>query len=151
MSDFSLADLADLDVSDIQEIRFETLPQGIFDFVVKNAKLEEGTDSDQNKIFIFKADCVIEEVVSVLDPSVKQDGLAGKVYGQRQNIDPADAETGIGRIRAFGTDIGIDSTGKLGEVVSRMDDTRFRAKIVHAPNKNDPSQPWARLRFEPKK
>lgn len=148
MADFSLADLADLDVSDIKEIRFETLPQGIFDFVVKNPKLDEGTDKDQNRIFIFTADCVIEEVVTVLDSGVDKESLPGKSYGQRQNIDPSDAETGIGRIRAFGTDIGIDSTGKLGEVVNRMDGQRFRAKIVHQKDKQDPSIVYARLRFE---
>lgn len=146
MSDFSLADLADLDVTDIKEIRFETLPQGIFDFVVKNPKLDEGTDKEQNRIFIFTADCVIEEVVTVLDSNVDKEALVGKSYGQRQNIDPSDAETGIGRIRAFGTDIGIDSTGKLGEVVARMDEQRFRGKITHAKDKVDPSIVYARLR-----
>lgn len=148
MADFALADLMDLDVSDIKEIRFETLPQGIFDFVVKNPKLDEGTNKDQERIFIFTADCVIEDVVAVLDAGVDKEGLVGKSYNQRQNIDPTDAETGIGRIRAFGTDIGIDSTGKLGEVVARMDETRFRAKIVHQKDKQDPSIVYARLRFD---
>lgn len=150
MADFSLADLADLDVSDIKEIRFETLPQGIFDFVVKNPKLDEGTDKEQNRIFIFSADCVIEEVVTVLDSSVDKDGLVGKSQNQRQNIDPSDAETGIGRIRAFGTDIGIDSTGKLGDVVARMDGQRFRGKITHTKDRTDPSIVYARLRFDKK-
>ncbi len=148
MADFSLADLADLDVTDIKEIRFETLPQGIFEFVTKNPKLDEGTDKDQKRIFIFTADCVIEEVATVLDASVDKDGLVGKSYQQRQNIELTDAETGIGRIRAFGTDIGSDSTGKLGEVVARMDGTRFRAKIVHQKDRQDPSIVYARLRFE---
>ncbi len=148
MADFALADLMDLDVSDIKEIRFETLPQGIFDFVVKNPKLDEGTNKDQERIFVFTADCVIEEVVTVLDPSVDKESLVGKSFGQRQNIDPSDAEAGIGRIRAFGTDIGIDSTGKMGDVLARMDDQRFRGKITHTKDKTDPSIIYARLRFD---
>lgn len=151
MTDFSLADLAELDVSEVQEIRFETLPMGIYDFVAKNPSLAEGTDRDQNKIFLFTADCVIEEVVSCLDSNYDQEKLVGKSYQQRQNIDPTDAETGIGRIRAFATDIGVDSTGKLGDVVSRIDGQRFRAKIVHQKDKTDPQIVYARLRFEPAK
>jgi hypothetical protein len=151
MSDFSLADLADLDVTDIQEIRFETLPQGIFDFVVKNPKLDEGTNKDQEKIFIFTCDCNVEEVVAVLDSNSDSDKLVGKTYKQRQNIDPSNPEEGIGRIRAFGSDIGIDSTGKLGDVVARMDETRFRSKIVHQKDRVDPSIIYARLRFDNKK
>lgn len=150
MADFSLADLAELDVSDIAEIRFETLPQGIYEFICKNPKLDEGTNKDGEKQFVFTSDNVIEEVVQVLDANVDKEKLVGKSQQQRQNIDPSDAETGIGRIRAYGTDIGIDSTGKLGEVVSRMDGQRFRAKIVHNKDKTDPSIVYARLRFESK-
>lgn len=150
MADFALADLMDLDVSDIKEIRFETLPQGIYEFIVKNPKLDEGTNKDNEKIFIFTADCIIEEVVAVLDSGVDKDGLVGKSYNQRQNIDPSDAETGIGRIRAFGTDIGIDSTGKLGAVVERMNEQRFRGKITHQKDRQDPSIVYARLRTDKK-
>ena len=151
MSDFSLADLADLDVSEVKEIRFETLPQGIYDFIVKNPKLDEGTDKEQNKIFIFTCDCIIEEVVTVLDPNVDKDSLVGKSYNQRQNIDPSDAETGIGRVRAFVSDVGADSTGKLGDIIARIDEQRFRGKITHSKDRTDPSIVYARLRFDNKK
>jgi len=147
---FSLADLADLDVSGIDEIRFESLPDGIFDFIIRNPELSEGTNKDQEKIFYFNAKCEVEECLSLLAGG-DLESFKGKVHNHRQNIDLADAETGIGRIRAFATDVGVDSTGKLGEVVERMKDHRFRCKVVNVPDKEDKSIKYARLRFEPAK
>ena len=146
--EFSLANLMDLDISDIEEIRFEQVAQGIYDFIVKNPELSEGTNKDDERIFYFSAKLEVEEVVSVLDQGVDPESVVGKVHNHRQNIEPADAAMGIGRIRAFATDIGIDSSGTLGEVVERMKDHRFRAKIVHQADKTDPSIKYARLRFE---
>lgn len=146
---FSLADLADLDVTGIDEIRFENLPDGIYDFIIKSPELSEGTNKDQEKIFYFNAKCEVEECLSLLAGG-DTEALKGKIHNHRQNIEPADAETGIGRIRAFATDVGQDSTGKLGEVVERLKDHRFRCKVVSQTDKVDPSIKYARLRFEPK-
>lgn len=146
-SGFSLADLADIDVTDIAEIRFENLPDGIFDFIIKSPELSDGTNKDQEKIFYFAAKCEVEECVSLLAGG-DVEAYKGKIHNHRQNIEPADAETGIGRIRAFATDVGLDSTGKLGEVVERMKDHRFRCKVVNVNDKTDPSIKYARLRFE---
>lgn len=146
---FSLADLADLDVSGIDEIRFENLPAGIYDFIIKSPELAEGTNKEQETLFYFGAKLEVEECISLLAGG-DLDKMKGKIHNHRQNIEPADAETGIGRIRAFATDVGLDSTGKLGAVVERMKDHRFRCKVVEQTDKTDPSIKYARLRFEPK-
>lgn len=144
---FSLADLADIDVSDIAEIRFENLPAGIFDFIIRVPELAEGKNREDEKIFFFSCKCEVEECLSLLAGG-DTEAMKGKIHNHRQNIEPADAETGIGRIRAFATDVGVDSTGKLGDVVERLKDHRFRSKIVEQKDKNDPSIIYARLRFE---
>lgn len=146
---FSLADLADLDVSGIDEIRFETLPAGIFDFIIRNPTIDEGTNSEQEKVFYFNCGCEVEECVSLLEGGDVA-ALKGKTHNHRQNIEPADPEKGIGRIRAFVSDVGLDSSGKLGAIVENLKDHRFRAKIVTTTDKIDRSRKFANLRFEPK-
>ena len=147
--EFSLADLSGLDVSEIAEIRFEQLPAGIYDFIIRNPELSEGTNGDGDKIFYMSAKCEVEDVVNLLEGG-DPEKIKGKIHNHRQNIEPSDAETGIGRIRAFATDVGVDSTGTLGDVVERLKDHRFRAKIVLQKDRTDPSIQYARLRFESK-
>jgi len=144
---FALSDLMDLDVSGIDEIRFEQLPSGIFDFIIKDPDMAEGTNKEGDKIFYFSCKCEVEECVSLLEGG-DPEALKGKIHNHRQNIEPADAETGIGRIRAFVSDVGMDSAGKLGAIVAGLKDHRFRAKVVTQTDKNDPSIKYARLRFE---
>lgn len=150
MSDFSLADLSELDTSDVEEIRFEQLPSGIYEFIIQDAQLNEGTNKDQEKIFYAECKCKVEEVVTVLEPNVDKESLIGKFYNWRQNIEPAEADKGIGRIKAFIADVGCDNKGKMKEIVERLNGHRFKAKIVKQKDKTDPSIEYARLRFDTK-
>lgn len=147
---FSLADLTDLDVSGIDEIRFENLPDGIYDFIIRNPVLEEGKNKEDEKIFYFEAKCEVEECIALLEGG-DTEALKGKIHNHRQNIEPTEPEKGIGRIRAFVSDVGLDSGGKLGDIVAALKDHRFRCKVVSQTDKIDKSVKYARLRFEPAK
>lgn len=144
---FSLADLADLDVSGIDEIRFENLPGGIYDFIIRSPGIEEGTNKEQERIFYFECKCEVEECLALIEGG-DLESMKGKVHNQRQNIEPAEPEKGIGRIRAFVSDVGLDSAGKLGDIVASLKDHRFRCKVVNVPDSTDKSIKYARLRFE---
>lgn len=146
--EFSLADLADLDVSEIEEIRFEQLPAGIFGFKTVSSELGEATNKDGEKYYYWEGKFEVLEVTSLLEPNADPDKVMGKVHTERKTIDPSDAETGIGRIRAFITDLGFDSAGKLGPVVEQIKDHEFRAKIVKRKNKDDPSIEYANIQLE---
>ena len=150
-TEFSLADLCDLDVSEIEEIRFEQRAAGIYDFKCVSSNLEEGKNSDDEKQFYWEGKFEVVEMISSLESGVKPEDEKGKVHQERKTIDPTDPETGIGRIRAFVTDLGFDSRGKLGPVVKQIEGHIFRAKIVKRPNKKDPSITYANLQLDPPK
>lgn len=149
--EFSLADLSDLDVSEIEEIRFEQLPAGIYTFRGANADLGEGTNRDDEKIFYFEGNFEVVEVKQLLESGVDPESIVGKTHRERRTIERTEPETGIGRIRAFVSDAGLDSRGKLGEVVKRLVGHEFAAKIVKRKNKDDPSIEYANIQFERKK
>lgn len=119
VSDFSLADLAGLDVSGIDEIRFERVPDGKYVFRGKEIRLDEDENDDGDKRFnVF----VVSEVVEchvVLEQGVTKEDTIGKTHTERFFVDPTDAATGIGRIRAFIADIGLPNVGALGGMASQ--------------------------------
>ena len=138
-SDFTLADLAGLDVSGIEEIRSEQLPAGAFIFRGKKAKLSEMENRNGEKRFVINLTMEVAEVQAVIDKNVDPASLMGKTHTEKFYIVPEDAANGIGRARAFLTDIGLNSAGPLGGmtdeggdpgVLDGFVDHLFPAKIV---------------------
>lgn len=151
---FSLADLADIDVSEIEEVRFQSLPAGSYGFEVTEADLAEDEKDGERR---FKADIALKiiEVKAVLEQGVDKESLVGKPHHERFFIDPSKPEDevkqAIGRIRAFVSDVGMDSSGKLGDIVRNLKGHTFVGKIVKQKDKNDKSIEYARLRLDPAK
>jgi hypothetical protein len=151
---FSLADLADLDISEVAEIRFENLPAGIYGFKVVSAELDEkpNRDNENRMIAIFKFEVV--EVNTIIKKGVDKDSLLGKSHTEKLYIVPETQQKvldGIGRIRAFVSDLGCDSAGKLGDVLAGTVDHTFTGKIAERPNPNDRTQPFAQLKLDARK
>lgn len=153
--EFSLADLADLDVSDIAEIRFETLAQMVGDFKVTTAELSETTNKDNEKRFVADFAFEVVDVKAVLTPGVSKDSLIGKTHKERLWINPGagpeKVAEAIGRLRAFISDMGCESAGKLGVIVDGTLGHVFSAKITHQKDKDDKSIVYARMKFDAKK
>lgn len=149
---FSLASLAEIDVSEIEEVRFVNLPAGTYDFEVNKAELAEDT-KDGKRRFKVEVELKIVECRSSLEANVDRDSLAGRMHTERFFIKPEESQEDvlkqIGRIRAFVTDIGQDSKGTLGAIVENMKGHQFSAKIVKQKDKTDPSIEYARLKLEP--
>lgn len=154
-AEFSLADLSDLDVSDIEEIRFEVLPQGVFELEVVEAKLEEGTNKDGEKRFWALFDFKVVGVKSIITSGVDKEAQEGKKHGEKLWIDPSKPQDevlkAIGRIRAFVADMGMDSEGKLGDIVANCKGHTFTGKITHRQDKDDKSIVYPRLKLDAKK
>lgn len=156
--DFSLADLAGLDVSEIEEIRSERIPDGAYIFRGKGAKLSEMDNRDGEKRFVVSATIEVAEVQAVVAKGVNAEELVGKTYTEKFYIVPEKAAEGIGRVRAWYTDIGLDSTGPLGGMtedggepgmVDRLEDHLFAAKITS--RKGNDGESYARLKLPLKK
>lgn len=150
----TLAGLADLDVSGVSEVRFESLPAGTFDFeVTEDATLAE-SEKDGETIFYANFPLKVLECKFTSEPEIDKESLADKVHNQRFNIDPNkpedDIAKAIGRLRAFITDAGGNSEGQLGEIVENMKGQIFTANIVKTKDKTDPSIEYSNLRFKKK-
>lgn len=154
--EFSLADLADLDVSEIEEIRFEQLPSGVYEWEVLTAVLNEGVNKEtQGKQFTAEFTTKVLAVKSVLEANVDKESLVGKQIVTKLYINPAkpaeDVQKAIGRLRAFVTDMGMDSTGKLGDIVSNTVGHIFVGKIVKEKDRVDPTLSYSKLKLDAKK
>lgn len=154
--EFSLADLAGLDVSGIEEIRSERLPAGMFLFKGKAVSLSEMQNRDDEKRFLATVTLEVAEVQALLDNKIDSAGLVGKTHTERFYIVPEKAEEGIGRIRAFVSDIGLNSAGPLGGMTSEgvppgildsIVDHVFPGKIV---DKKQDGENYARLKLTKK-
>lgn len=146
MSDLlSLADLSDLDVTNIKEVRFENVAAGLFMFECLSAGLIS-VGSDEKPAGSFK--CEVKEVQGLLDDSINADKVRGKVHEERIFITDDDPETGIGRIRAFIADAGGNNVGKLGTILSGFVGVRFKGRISHRPDPKDKTRIYANIRFD---
>lgn len=151
----TLAQLADMDVSGIDEIRSEKLPVGTYAFRVVAAEgpKEAKPDKDENP----RAEVLFELEVVEVEKLLKNDGptpesLIGKKQTERNFITlNSDAEKGIGRIRAFIADIGCNNVGKLGDIITATTGHVFKAGVIHSPDKNDKNVSYARLKLAPAK
>lgn len=156
--EFSLADLAQLDVSEIAEVRFESLPAGLFIFRGTEAKFEDTTNRDDERRIVLTAKMEVVEAKSVVERGVDKDELIGKKHTEKFYIVPSKAAEGIGLIRAFLGDIGLPNEGPLGGVegmepgiVDGFVSHEFPGKIIKQARKGDPSTKDARLRIDPPK
>jgi hypothetical protein len=147
----SLADLSDLDVSEVKEIRFENLPVGVYDFKVTSAELGEGQNRDDEKRFIAEFKFEVLECVACTDKSVDKDSLIGRTHTEKLYIVPAKAEEGIGLIRAFVFDMGLPNEGKLGPIIEGTTGHIFRSRIQARPDRNDPTIIYSRIKLDPRK
>lgn len=157
--EFSLSDLAQLDVSEIAEVRFESLPAGLFTFRGVEAKFEDTTNRDDERRIVLTTKMEVVEAKSVVERGVDKEDLIGKKHTEKFYIVPEKAAEGIGLIRAFLSDIGLSNEGPLGGVegmdpgiVDNFVGHEFPGKIIKQARKGDPSTKDARLRIDaPKK
>lgn len=138
--EFSLADLAGLDASEIAEVRFESLPGGLYVFRGKSALFEDGENKDGERRIVLVTKSEVAEVKSVIDREYKTEEakaeLIGKVHTEKFYVVPVKAAEGLGLIRAFLGDIGLPNEGPFGGVegsepgiVDGFVDFEFTARI----------------------
>lgn len=154
---FSLADIADLDATEIQEIRFESLPGGTYDFEVSEATLEDYTnkDDDPRVKVTFKFEVIgVQGIVSAKakQPGFDQEDLIGKSHTEKLFIVTDEGQKkaveGVGRVKAFIWDLGCDNVGVFRDIIESTVGHKFTAKILETRNPNDASNPYANLKLD---
>lgn len=142
----SLADLAGADTTDVAEVRFSTLPKGVYGFECLEAHMAEIGDDDK-PVVKFKL-----EVKAVTQTESGKDEV-GSMHTETFFIDRDKPEEGIGRIKAFIADAGGSTDGIIGGFgenkgyVDAFVGHQFTAGIKHRANKNDKDNPYANVFF----
>lgn len=156
--EFSLADLAQLDAGEIAEVRFESLPAGLYTFRGESAVFEDTTNRDDERRIVLTVKMEVVECKACLERGYEKDELVGKKHTEKFYVVPAKAAEGLGLIRAFIGDIGLPNEGPFGGVegsepgiVDGIPGHEFTGKIIKQGRKGDPSVKDARLRVESKK
>lgn len=156
--EFSLADLAALDAGAIAEVRFESLPAGIYTFRGESAAFEDTTNRDDERRIVLTLKMEVAECKSVMERGYEKEELIGKKHTEKFYVVPAKAAEGLGLIRAFLGDIGLPNEGPFGGVegaepgiVDNFPGHEFTGKIVKQARKGDPTTKDARLRVDAKK
>lgn len=156
--EFSLADIAQIDASEIAEVRYESLPGGVYKFVGESAQFEDMTNRDDERRIVLVLKMEVAEVLSCLDRDYKtpeaQAELLGKKHTEKFYVVPEKAAEGLGLIRTLFTDLGLPNDGPFGGVegvegfVDAFVGHEFKGKIVQRPRKGDPTVKDSNLRLD---
>lgn len=148
----SLADIAGLDVSDVEELRSSQIAAGLYTFEVVRTLFEERTvtkdDEDQMR-YVGVIELKVIEIEAIAERGVEESDVMGKSHTETFFIDPSEAQKGIGFLKGFVTDIGADSKGAIGGLpedaqpegyvpgfLDNLVTHRFKAKIIKKKGKD---------------
>lgn len=136
----SLADIAGINVDDVQEHRGGAFPAGIFDLEVSGAALVE--IGQAQKYPAVEGKFKVLGVVKLDDPTVDAASLEGSEYTETFIL--GDLKN-LGSVKAMVADSGVTASGKFAEMLDAWVGARFRTKIRHKKNTNDPDIVNARI------
>jgi hypothetical protein len=154
MSDLdTLAMFADLDLEQFNEIRSEVLPMGLFGWNVAGFDFDaDDEDGDGNARAKATFTLEVVETQQLLKPEgIDIPGLTGRKHVENFYIKADDMPAGVGRIRAFLSDIGVASTGKFLAACEASVGHKFVAGITHQKDRHDKTRVYARLKLAPAK
>jgi len=156
--EFSLADLAELDAGQIAEVRFESLPAGIYVFRGESAQFEDTTNRDDERRIVLVVKFEVVECKSCMERGIDKADLVGKKHTEKFYVVPEKAAEGLGLIRGWISDVGLPNEGPFGGVegkepgiVDGIVGHEFTAKIIKRANKQNPSEPFSSLKLDPPK
>lgn len=148
----SLAELGNLDVNQVAELRFENLPQMAGEFEIVDAGME--LFAEKPAIWIESAVRVIH---SVLDEEVQNnpEKIADLMTKKHREVFFPKEPKDVGRFKAWIIDAGVTISGPalLPELLSALKKShlRYPGKIVHQKDKNDPEKFYAKMHPTPMK
>lgn len=137
----SLADIANLNMDDIAEVRFEAFPRGGYAFKGLTGKIETvGSGDDKKAVIAFESECF--EVYGEPD-GVSAESVIGKKHREVFFLSGDSAVDNLGRAKAYMSDTGFTGKGTLQEMLDAWAGTMFKATVKHRKDKNDEDRIYA--------
>lgn len=142
----TLADLAGLDISDVEAKRFFRAPKGVYVWEIcmdEQDNLPPGVRAINGKAAMVMPLKIIN-VIALKDPDYSGTGtdLIGKIHRETQFITQ---EESLKYIKAFLQDIGLSGNGRLNDLLAGAVGLKFQAPIAHQVDKNDTSKVYSRI------
>lgn len=141
----SLADLANMDTTNIEEKRFESFPVGVFSWLVTSAKLT-ALEKDGKKIPAIMVTAVCEDIHGLAVPRADLgESLKGNEKSEIFRMNTQAPQDFVGYFKAYASDCGFMGSGTLQEILTGFTGTRYIAPILHRRNPNDEDRPYVNL------
>lgn len=143
----SLADLANINMDEVEEVRFQILPKmsGIFEITKMELTVRNTANSGEKPV--LAGEFKVLEVISCLDDDIDEASLPGREHRQAWFIgvgDSPDPVKDIGRWKAFLADAGFQSAGqKLNAICDACVGHQFISAINHRKDPNDKDKTYA--------
>lgn len=138
----SLAEIGNVDMDGVAEVRGVTFPAGAFQLAVETAKLGiVGSGKDRKPAVMFEFNC--RNVIALTDSEVDAAVVIGKTH--REACLLTDPMEGLGHVKAFMADTGFKGSGSLQELLEAFKGTEFLTRITNNPDKNDTSRIYANI------
>jgi len=140
--DFSLATLAQVDMSQIKEASFDGLPVGLYDFTISSAEYDkDNMNAKQERRPVFTVKCTVTDakITERLEEGVEPESFIGKIHTERFYLKPENVVEGLEFFTKFYRSIGIQDQ-PIDQLLDAMVDHEFKGKITKKPNRLDPSR-----------
>lgn len=136
----SLADIANLDMDGVQEVRFMPLPKMGGVFKCTSMKLDVRDTKKQGKKPVISATFEVAGVDYCLDDEIDAESLLGRKHSEAWYLgvgDPPNLVEDIGRWKAFLTDSGFIVVGNTNQICDAFVGHVFKAVIQQRKDPND--------------
>jgi hypothetical protein len=138
--DFSLATLAQVDMSQVKEASFEGLPIGLYDFTISSAEYDkDNMNAKQERRPVFAIKCTVTDakITERLEEGVEPESFIGKIHTERFYLNPENVVQGLEFLTKFYRSIGLLDQ-PIDQLLDAMQDYEFKGKITKKPNNRDP-------------
>ncbi len=141
----SLSQIGDVNMNEVEAVRFTQLPKGKFRFEVEDEGelTTEGEGDEQYARITVKMKVI--EVIALVDKKADEESVMGMVHTERFNLKTRDA---IGRYAAFLEDSGYSQGGSLDESLANLKGHTFVSKVRLTKSKNNSDVTFANLDFK---
>lgn len=149
--ELTLAELAGVDMTDVQEVRFSVTPAGFFHWRIESMELkskeilEDYDDPDSAMINIPVVDMELKAVncLALVDDTLDTGDYVGITHYKTFKIQ--DLKKGLGRVKAFLVDIGLSGNSAMIELLDEAHGMEFCSEIAHTKNRNNPDIIFANI------